>query len=146
MALENILMFFYKKGSKDAPLNFDINSPFGWEVDASGEVQGDAVFKYSVNEVEKAFVKVREISKEAYYESSSHNGFSNIGDDKENLVDIALVETGNNSRYSVDYSAQGLDKVNISEGQTYSVSLNGCMLIKQLLMVKNGVVLIQVHS
>ena len=120
MALENILMFFYKKGSKDAPLNFDINSPFGWEVDASGEVQGDAVFKYSVNEVEKAFVKVREISKEAYYESSSHNGFSNIGDDKENLVDIALVETGNNSRYSVDYSAQGLDKVNISEGKIWT--------------------------
>ena len=98
MALENILMFFYKKGSKDAPLNLDINSPFGWEVDASGEVVGDAVFKYSINEVEKAFVKVREISKEAYYETSSHNGFSNIGDDKENLVDVALVETGNNNR------------------------------------------------
>ena len=107
--LENILMFFYKKGSKDYPLNCDINSPFGWDVDASGNVNGNAVFKYSINEVEKAFVKVREITKEAYYDASTHNNFTNIGDNSENLIDVALVETGNNSKYSVDYSNQGLD-------------------------------------
>ena len=114
MALENILMFFYKKGSADVPLNVDINAPFGYDVDSSGQAVGSAVFKYSINEVEKAFVKVREIAREAYYENSSHNGFANVGDDTENLVDIALVETGNNSKYSVDYSAQGLGTASVT--------------------------------
>ena len=118
--LENVLMFFFKKGSKDYPLNCDINSPFGWDVDASGNVNSDAVFKYSINEVEKAFVKVREISKEAYYDASTHNNFANIGDDADNLIDVALVETGNNSKYSVDYSAQGLDTSDPSNGKVWT--------------------------
>ena len=59
-----ILGFYYKRGSADVPQNIDINEPFGFDVDSTNHA---AVFKYSINDVEKAFVKVREFNQAANY-------------------------------------------------------------------------------
>lgn len=112
--MQNILMFYYKSGSKDYPLNADPNAAFGYDVNSVGEVVKGPIFKYSMNEVEKAFVKVRHLQKEAIYESGN-NGFVNIGDDKTNLVNNALVETGSSTKYSVDYSTQDLETADVKQ-------------------------------
>lgn len=118
--LQNVLLFYSKIGGTDRPLNSDINSPFGWDIDSTGNATGP-VFNYSINEVEKAFVKVRELTREAIYESGS-NGFSN--EDKTNLINQALVETGKSTKYSVDYSTQGLEDANPSSDSVWAAIFN----------------------
>ena len=118
--LQNVLLFYSKIGGTDRPLNSDINSPFGWDIDSVGNATGP-VFSYSINEVEKAFVKVRELTREAIYESGS-NGFSN--EDKTNLINQILVETGKSTKYSADYSIQGIEDANPSTDSVWAAIFN----------------------
>ena len=43
--MQNILMFYYKSGSKDYPLNSDTNAACGYDVNSVGEVVKGPIFK-----------------------------------------------------------------------------------------------------
>ncbi len=90
-----ILGFYYKRGSSDVPQNIDINAPFGFDVDS---VSNEPVFKYSINDVEKAFVKAREFNQAANY-SATQSDF--IGDSV-GASNCLLIECGNTDAF--DYS------------------------------------------
>ena len=70
-----ILGFYYKRGSTDVPQNIDINEPFGFDIDS---VSNAAVFKYSINDVEKAFVKAREFNQAANYIATSSDFIGDV--------------------------------------------------------------------
>ena len=61
MATRKLLGYFLKIGSQDYPLNMSPNEKFGWDLDANGNSTVGPLFKYSLNDVEKAFDKVRQI-------------------------------------------------------------------------------------
>lgn len=124
--LSNVLLFYYKIGSKDYPLNTDPNSKFGYDFDAQGNLETTPVFSYSINEVEKAFVDVRHLTREAVYESDTNTGFTGIGDDTSNLVNNLLVENGSSSKYAFDYSAQGISNANPSKDAVWQAIFNIC--------------------
>lgn len=124
--LRNVLLFYYKIGSKDYTLNTDPNSKFGYDYNSNGTLNTTPVFSYSINEVEKAFVSVRHLTREAKYESDNNTGFSNIGDDKSNLVNCLLVENGSSTKYAVDYSAQGIDDANPSVDNVWAAIFDVC--------------------
>lgn len=63
--LSKVFGFYYKIGSIDFPFNMDPDANFGFNLNS------ETIFKYSINEVEKAFVKCRSISKRSSYDTSS---------------------------------------------------------------------------
>ncbi len=92
MATRKLLGYFLKIGSQDYPLNMSPNEKFGWDLDANGNSTVGPLFKYSLNDVEKAFDKVRQIQIESFYDSNSGYAFKKE-ESLTNLVDMLMVET-----------------------------------------------------
>lgn len=57
----SLLGFFYQKGSPDYPNSCSPDDKFGWTT-SDGSEKTDPIFKYTVNQVEKSFTKVKEFS------------------------------------------------------------------------------------
>ena len=87
-----VLGFYVKIGSIDYPSNSDPNSPFGWDIDNTSKTP---VFKYSLNDVENAFISVREFRQAANYIASSTNFLG----DPSGATNSLLVECGKTDEF-----------------------------------------------
>ena len=67
--LTSVSGFYYQIGSIDYPLNYSPDESFGFDT----EGQSQSVFRYSVNDVEKALTKCRTLVKRSYYNPANTN-------------------------------------------------------------------------
>jgi hypothetical protein len=94
MALKSVFGFFYRIGSLDYPVNYDPNLPFGFDDDYDVN-PNNAVFKYSINDVENALVSCRTLVRNSLWTNKT-NGEPEVGSGRSS--DIMIVDsTGNYS-------------------------------------------------
>lgn len=105
-SLQNVIGFFYKIGSTDYPFNSDPNENFGFDVNGS-EVK--TVFKFSLNDVEKSFSKVRELRQKSYWGNGTSTTNPFDSSTKMNCLLVESEDFGN-----VDYSPIVSEVVNDS--------------------------------
>lgn len=55
--LNKVFGFYFEQGSKDFPSNYSLEDPFGFDPGSD-----TPVFKYSINDVEKSFIKPRQLT------------------------------------------------------------------------------------
>jgi hypothetical protein len=101
--------FYYKYGSRDVPFNYSPDKPFGFNSAEIGQDELVPIFKYSINDVERAIIECRTIVKRSAYDSKKDT-------DKEGGVCTLLVdssaETGDPELRKVDTSTGSIwDKV-----------------------------------
>jgi hypothetical protein len=89
MAIQSVFGFFYRIGSTDYPINYDPNLPFGFYPEEETSVE-NAVFRYSVNDVEKALVACRTLVRRSFYDHTV-TGELEIGANKSS--DIMIVDS-----------------------------------------------------
>jgi hypothetical protein len=66
MPIKSVYGFYYRIGSVDYPVNYDPNKPFGF--DGSDNNVNNAVFKYSINDVENALTTCRTLVRRSFYD------------------------------------------------------------------------------
>jgi hypothetical protein len=66
MPIRSVYGFYYRIGSVDYPTNYDPNQPFGF--DGSDNNVNNAVFEYSINEVENSLVSCRTLVRRSFYD------------------------------------------------------------------------------
>lgn len=72
MALTSVMGFYYRIGSDDYPANMSPDSKFGFDQVAAG-VTSSPIFRYSVNDCEKALTVCRSLQQRAFYDSTNTN-------------------------------------------------------------------------
>lgn len=89
--LTSVTGFYYQIGSIDYPLNFSPDDKFGFD----SEGQENAVFKYSINDVEKAVTKCRTLTKRAAYNTANTSII--LADNSEGLLTTVDINSNNSS-------------------------------------------------
>ena len=89
--LTSVTGFYYQIGSIDYPLNFSPDDKFGFD----SEGQENAVFKYSINDVEHAVTKCRTSTKRAAYNIANTSII--LADNSEGLLTNVDINSDNSS-------------------------------------------------
>jgi hypothetical protein len=107
MPIQSVFGFFYRIGSTDYPINYDPNLPFGFNPEDESDIE-NAIFKYSVNDVEKALVACRTLVRRSFYDHKV-NGELEVGANKSSDIMIVDSTGGYNAIVTEDISSDDWD-------------------------------------